>query len=150
MTEMFDPKPGIYKGRVVKGTEEYGESPNGNPELYLQIEIPELDNRRFTTVLYFSGDAAPYSVPRLRACGWEGNDISNLEGIDKNEIAIDIGYPIDPGDGKPKRKVQISTGGGVFGTKKPIDRQTFAAKVAAITGMAIGGGGGAAAPKPKF
>ena len=152
MSEMFDPKPGIYKGKGVKGSEQYGESPNGNLELVLQLEvlIAEGDSRRFSTVLYFSGEAAPYSIPRLRALGWEGNDISDLTGIDKNEVAIEIGYPVDPTDNKPKRKVQISTGGGVFNTKKPMDPKVFAAKVGAITGLQTTGNAAAGAPKPKF
>ena len=155
MSEAFDPKPGNYTGKAIKGSEQYGESPNGNPELLLQVIIPELaspefpQGRVFTTVLYFSAEAAPYSIPRLRALGWEGNDLSDLSGIDKNEVQINVAWPVDPGDGKAKLKVQIGSGAGTFSTKKPVDPKAFAAKVGAIAGLpqpAAASG----APKPKF
>jgi hypothetical protein len=155
MSDAFDPKPGNYQGKAVKGSEQYGESPNGNPELLLQVIIPELatpefpDGRVFTTVLYFSAEAAPYSIPRLRSLGWEGNDLSDLKGIDKNEVMINIAWPVDPGDGKAKLKVQIGSGAGTFSTKKPVDPKAFAARVGAIAGLPTAPAA-ASAPKPKF
>ena len=155
MSDAFDPKPGNYMGKAVKGSEQYGESPNGNPELLLQVIIPELASpefpagRTFTTVLYFSAEAAPYSIPRLRALGWKGNDLSDLSGIDENEVQINVAWPVDPGDGKAKLKVQIGSGAGTFSTKKPVDPKAFAARVGAIAGLPQSAPA-QSAPKPKF
>ena len=87
----LDPKPGIYTARAVKGSEQYGESTNGSPELLLQLDIPDI-GKRLTTVLYFSAAAAPYSIERLRAMGWEGSDLADLSGIDKKDVSIEITY----------------------------------------------------------
>lgn len=151
--EQFDPKPGNYMGKAIKGSEQYGESHGGNPELLLQVIIPELatpdapQGRIFTTVLYFSAEAAPYSIPRLRALGWKGTDLSDLTGIDENEVMVNIAWPVDPGDNKAKLKVQIGSGAGTFSTKKPVDPKAFAARVGAIAGLPPTA---SAAPKPKF
>jgi hypothetical protein len=142
----LDPKPGIYTARAVKGSEQYGESTNGSPELLLQLDIPDI-GKRLTTVLYFSAAAAPYSIERLRAMGWEGSDLSDLTGIDKKDVSIEITY--EPFEGELKMKVQVRSGGGTFNTKKPVDAKAFAARVGAIAGLPTTPAS-AAAPKPKF
>jgi hypothetical protein len=143
--ENLDPKPGIYTAKAIKGTEQYGESTNGNPELIIQLNFLEL-GRAFTTVLYFSAAAIPYSIARLRALGWDGSDVSDLTGIDKNEVQAEIKY--EEYEGEMKMKVQLVSGGGAFNTKKPIDPKAFAARVGAIGGLPVAQATGA--PKPKF
>jgi hypothetical protein len=151
-----DIKTGIYKARAidpVKGgyvEQAYGKSKSGIPELFLRVEISSI-GRVLTTPLYFSAEAAPYSVSRLRACGWKGEDLSDLTGVDANEIDVDISYKIwsqaDGGDGSSKLKVQILSGGsGAFGSSNPVSPREFAASVAALTGK----GGGNGTPKPPF
>ena len=144
MPTNLDPKPGIYKGRAVEGSEQYSESVNGNPELLIDLVLPELANRRLTTVLYFTGEATPYSLVRLRALGWEGDDLQNLKGIGKNEVGIEIKYNLY--EGSWKMKVEIMSGAGKFTASKPQDKSAWAAKVGAITGMASGSGGPPKAP----
>jgi hypothetical protein len=151
-----DIKTGIYKARAidpVKGgyiESAYGKSKSGIPELLLRVDIPAI-GRVLTTPLYFSAEAAPHSVSRLRACGWKGEDLADLTGIDANEIDVDISYKawsqVDGGDGSLKLKVQIlSGGGGAFGSSNPMSPREFAATVAALTGKGAGNG----APKPPF
>ncbi len=100
---------GYYKGRVVAGSEQYGTTPKGTEQIVLEVGVPSLA-RTFSTFLYFSEAAAAMSLDRLRACGWKGDDISKLEGIDTNEIDIHIKY--ETYDGKERMKVEIATGGG--------------------------------------
>lgn len=145
--QTFDIKPGIYKGRAIAGQEQYGESTNGKPELLLRFNVPEL-NRQLTAPLYFSAEAAPYSIQRLRACGWEGSDFSNLKGIDKNEVDLSIKY--DPFEGKMRMKVEILSGGGTFNTGKPVDPKEWAAKVGAITGVQNSGSKSKSDKDPPF
>lgn len=140
---MADIKSGIYKAKVVKGSEEYGESANKTPELLLRVHVPELQ-RELTVVLYFSESASPYSLERLRLCGWKGTDLSDLTGVDENEIEIEVKY--EDYQGAPKMKVGIRSGGGTFSTKTPVDKKAFAAKVAAIAGLPAPTG----VPKPGF
>jgi hypothetical protein len=151
-----DIKTGIYKGRAidpVKGgyvEQAYGKSKSGIPELLLRVEIPAI-GRVLTTPMYFSLEAAPHSVSRLRACGWRGEDLADLTGVDTNEIDVDVSYRVwsqaEGGDGSMKLKVQIlSGGGGAFGSSNPTSPREFAANVAAITGKGAGNG----SPKPPF
>lgn len=148
-------KAGVYKGRVIKQPDgswaQYGESANGNPEMLLDLEL-NLDDKgnkqRVTTPMYFSAAAAEYSFSRLRACGWEGSDLSDLTGVDKNEIDIEVRHEVYDGDGEMKTKIQIMSGGGRFNTAKPVDAKSFAAKVAALTGTQAPAASGA--PKPTF
>ena len=154
----MDIKAGQYKGRVVKQSDgawaQYGESSGGNPEMILDLDL-KLDEagnkRRVSTPLYFSAAAAEYSFARLRACGWEGADVSNLEGVDKNEIDIEVRYEPwvnEQGVTEMKMKVQIMSGGGRFSTSNPVEPKAWAAKVAALTGTPAPGA--ATAPKPNF
>jgi len=151
----LDIKAGIYKARVVKQSDgswaQYGESSNNNPEMILDLDLKMDDKggtRRVSTPIYFSAAASEYSFARLRACGWQGNDLSDLAGVGDNEIDVEVRHEVYEGDGELKTKIQIMSGGGRFNTAKPVEPKTFAAKVAAITGTAAPAG--ASAPKPNF
>ena len=121
---------GFYKGRGVAGSEQYATNPNnGNDQIAIDVEIPSL-NRAFTTFLYFSDAAAPYAIDRLRACGWQGDDLSNLAGIDANEVDVQIKYEVF--DGKERMKIDIATGGGrvkLENVMTPQQRKAFAARM---------------------
>lgn len=151
-----DIKTGVYRARAIdpiKGgyvEQAYGRTKNGIPELLLRMDVREL-GRVLTAPLYFSAEAAPGSVSRLRACGWQGEDLSDLTGVDAKEIELDVSYRVwsqaDGGDGSLKLKVQIlSGGGGGYGSANPMTPREFAATVAALTGKGAGNG----APKPPF
>lgn len=144
----LDIKAGVYRGRLVAGSEQYGESTNGNLELIVDADL-EMDDgsvRRVSTPLYLSAAAAPYSIDRLRAAGWEGNDIRDLTGIDKNEVDFEVRH--EEYNGEMKTKVQIMSGGGRFQSANPVDKNAFAAKFNAIMGN--NAPMDSAAPKPKF
>lgn len=126
--EQQGPAAGFYKGRAIAGSAQYGEK-NGNEQICLDLEVPSL-HRQFTTFLYFSEAAEPYAIQRLRACGWTGDDISNLVGIDKNEIDVQIKY--EEYNGKVQMKVDIATGGGTFKMDQQMDdraKRAFAARL---------------------
>jgi hypothetical protein len=125
----FDIKPAIYRSRGVQGSQQYGESKSGHPELLLLVNLLDL-NRQVTTVLFFSPDAAKYSIQRLRALGCESQDLSNLVGLDAKEVLTQIAYEMF--EGKMQMKAQILSGSGQFSTAKPLDPKVWAARVAQI------------------
>lgn len=130
-------KYGIFKGRAIKDTIQYGESQGGHPQIAVVMRMRVDDSaQELTTFLIFSPESAPYSFDRLRAMGWEGNDLSNLAGIDKNEV--DVRVFAEEYQGKAQVKCKIM-GGGRVTLAKPMDPKTFAARVAAITGAPVGG-----------
>jgi hypothetical protein len=122
---------GTYRGRAIAGTEQYGTTSNGNDQIVLDLDLIDL-GEKVSTFLVFSDKSAPYSLERLRACGWKGDDLSNLSGIDANEVNVEVKYEMYQGD--EKMKVQILTGGGVVLKDKLDDkgRRAFAARYAKL------------------
>jgi hypothetical protein len=137
-----DVKEGIYRVRGVQGSQEYGESKGGHPELILLVTVLDL-KRDLTVALSFHPNAAPYSLQRLRALGCESTDLSQLTGLDSKEMLAKLFY--DNYSGTPVLKVELMTGGGQFHVAKPVDPKVWAARVAAI----LGGNGAQAAGAQK-
>lgn len=126
-------EPGYYKGRAVAGSAQYGLTQNGGDQIALDLDIPAT-GRVLTTFLFFSDAAAPYAVERLRACGWTGDDITNLVGIDRNEVDIQVKYEMYKGE--EKMKVDIATGGGgrvkLNSTMDERQKRGFAARMKSV------------------
>jgi hypothetical protein len=143
-------KYGIFKARAVKDLVQFGETDNENayPQLAVVMRMTaEGETQESTTFLIFSPDAAPYAFERLKSLGWSPkveNDISDLTGIDKNEV--DVRCWLDDYKGKPQPKCEILSGGGRVKLARPVDPKTFAARVAAITGKPVAGSTSSKAP----
>ncbi len=119
---------GTYRGRAIKGSEQYGQTSNGNDQIVIDLDLFEL-GEKVSTFLVFTDKAAQYSLDRLRACGWTGDDLSNLSGIDANEVDVSVKYEM--WEGQERMKVQILTGGGAVKLKDQLDdkgKKAFAAK----------------------
>lgn len=121
-------EPGIYRGKAVAGSEQYGQTSNGNDQIVLDLQLDTGDT--VSTFLVFSDKAAQWSIKRLRALGWEGDNLGDLTGIDRSEVDIEVKY--EEYKGELKMKVQIVAGGTVtlenqFDAK---EKKAFAAKYA--------------------
>jgi hypothetical protein len=135
-------KFGIFKAKAVFDSIQYGETTNGHPQIAVNMRMDaEGTPQDAGTFLIFSPESAPYSFARLRSLGWEGTDLTNLKGIDKNTVYVRVWQ--DSYDGKPQIKCEILSGGSLT-LAKPLSKEAFAAKVAALTGAPVGGQGGAA------
>jgi hypothetical protein len=122
---------GFYKGRAIKGAEQYGTSSKGNDQIVIDLDLGE--HGQVSTVLNFSDAAAPYAVQRLRALGWKGDDITNLQGIEINEVDVRVFY--ETYEGKERMKAEISTGGGRIKLETPMDpraKSAFGARMKAF------------------
>src|ERR1700682_4109146 len=141
-------KFGLFKGKAVLDSVQSNETTNGYPQLAVVMRMKTEDGstQDATTFLIFSAESAPYSFERLRALGWEGNDLRNLKGIDKNEVDVRV-FSQDY-QGKPQVKCEILSGGGKVTLQNPTSLDSFAAKVAALTG--VGGGSGSGKVSPPF
>ena len=122
----MDIKAGHYKARAIRGMEQYGESSTGTLQLTIELNVPAL-GRSLKTFLYFSEAATPYSMERLRALGWTGTDLRKLDGIDTNEVEVEVRN--ETYEGKPHTRIEIVTRGMAA---KAIDADTFASRVAAL------------------
>jgi hypothetical protein len=133
---------GMYKGRAVFGSEQYGTTSNGNDQIAIDVDVPAL-SRQLTVFLYFSENGAQYAIEKLRACGWAGDDLADLRGVDANEVDVSIKY--EPYRGEIKMKVDIYAGGGRVKLDSPMDEKQKRAFAARMKGVIKGG---APAPKP--
>lgn len=122
---------GTYKGFGISGTEQHGQTSNGNDQIVIDLMLPDI-GEKVSTFLVFSEKSAKYSIERLRALGWSGNDLANLAGIDTKQVDVEVKYEMY--QGQEKMKVQILTGGGVVLKDKLDDKgkKAFAAKYAAM------------------
>lgn len=120
---------GSYRARVVSGSEQYGQTSNGNDQIVLTVDLVDI-GEKVSVFLVFSPLSAPYAMEKLRACGWTGNDLTNLAGIDSNEITVTVKYEMH--QGQEKMKTDIFTGGGVVLKDKLDDKgkRAFAARYA--------------------
>lgn len=132
---------GIYKGRGIAGSEQYGTTSNDNDQIALDLTLADV-GEQVTTFLIFTDKSAEYSIARLRELGWEGDDLSNLAGIDKNEVNVEIKY--EEYQGKLQMRVQILTGGGRVVLQNSMDDKGKKAFAARFKGLAVASRG----PKP--
>jgi hypothetical protein len=139
--------PGTHRGRGIAGTEQYGTTSNGNDQIVVDLDLFDI-GEKVSTFLVFSDKSAPYSIERLRALGWSGNDLANLTGIDQNEVSVEVKY--ETYQGEEKMKVQILTGGGVVLKDKLDDKgkKAFASKYKALAASSTPAPG-AVAPAPS-
>lgn len=131
---------GTYKGRGVAGSEQYGTTSNGNDQIVVDVDLTDIGTR-VSTFLVFTDKAAQFSIDRLRALGWDGNDLTNLTGIDRNEVDVVVKYEMY--NNEQKMKVEILTGGGRVSLQNQMDDRGKRAFAARFNKLAA-----AAAPKP--
>ncbi len=124
-----------YKAKAIAGTQQYGTAGDNNtPQIAIDLQVPQL-GKSVTCFLYFSAAAYPYSVERLRVLGWTGDKLSDLKGIDKNEVEIEITER--EYQGKTQMRVEILTGPGKVTLEKPITPGEFEKRVALLTGKKV-------------
>jgi len=115
---------GYYKARGIAGSEQFGYAKEGGEQVSvgLEVKISEKQTVQLSTIMSFSGGAVPYSIERLKALGWTGGD--TLEGIDANEVTVQLFYETPPGKSQEQLKVEIKTNGGSrFSFARPMDDQ---------------------------
>ena len=125
-------QPGYYKARAIAGSAQYGTTNNGNDQIILDVDVPDL-GRSLQVFLTFTDASATYSIEKLRRCGWVGDDVRDLSGIDANEIEVSVSF--ETYQGKERMKVDIANGGGKFTLEKPMDsssKDRFAARMKSL------------------
>lgn len=130
---------GIYQECTLANLDniQVGDSANGIPQMVLEVFVPKL-NQTYSTVLFFSEGAAPFSFEKLRETGWSAEALPDLKGLGTKKFAFGISYEnyTDPKTQQTKQtmKTNIMSGGGRISVSKPTNMATFAAKVALLTG----------------
>jgi len=100
--------PGTYRARVTDPEAiQYGYTRNGHEHVAVPLEVIEGEaaGQSITWFGNFGTDKGiEIAVKALRACGWEGDDIANLVGIEKNEVEIVLA--LNEYEGKSRLQVQ--------------------------------------------
>lgn len=144
---------GKYLGRAI-GTE-WGRSQKGNMQIAVTCEITQACDEHGKTITWFgtfSDAATEMAVRALRAFGWEGDDLSDLDNLDTEQCKRFLGREVElvieeeEYDGKVRSRVRFvnEPGTGKFAFKEPVggnDLRRFAASMKSAI-KAIGGGGG--------
>lgn len=88
-----------------------GVASTGNKQVAIDFELSD-GKEHITWYGSLSEAAFDRTIESLRYCGWEGDDLSNLAGLDKNEVSLDIGW--DDYGGQNRLKVNwVNRVGGV-------------------------------------
>ena len=96
------------------------------------MKIPALGGLEQTIVLPFGGDAGKFSIDRLKAMGWDGVDIRQCAGIDKNDVDVELFYDTFEGRQRMKCEIRLATTFKLKNVMAPGDADTFASDVAAL------------------
>lgn len=144
-------KEGTYKAKIIAGSQQLstGTTP-GVLKLVLDLDVPAL-GRSVQTFMHLSPDAKEGTKARLKAAGWDGVKITELKGVDQNEIDIRIYY--DTYNNKRQMKVEILSGGRyTVPTNEQMPAAEFEARFAAMEGRQAPPNGGSTpgAPPPPF
>jgi len=157
---------GTYRARGVDAA--LGYAGTGTEQVAVEIAILEegFEAQHMTWYGSFSEKALKFTLKALRTLGWEGDDLSQLEGIDRNEVYIKVEHEEDQ-EGNLRARVQwINSSAGGLQLKTRMDEgaakafaermkghvlatKTPAAAVSGTPRTAAASRNGAAPPKTK-
>jgi hypothetical protein len=74
---------------------QFGYTKNNHEQIALEFELLNegYEGQRVQWFGTFANEKSiEIAVKALRACGWQGDNLTDLSGIDQNEVELDIGY----------------------------------------------------------
>lgn len=128
---------GKYKARGVEGA--LAETSQGNPQVAVLVRITEGEHagEEFTWYGHFTEKTEVRTLESLRHLGWETDDLTDLRGIDANEVQIVIGHEEDQ-EGRMRPRVKwINAAGAGLAIKERMDAAAARAFAARMKGAAI-------------
>lgn len=121
---------GVFRATAIPESLQEGTTEKGTEQIALQLFLEDL-GETVTTFLYFSEKAAKYSIPKLKAAGWDGSP--GYAGLGSKECEVEVSY--ETYEGKERMKVDIKDGGGGITLDRPLQgtqKDAFRAKLAAM------------------
>lgn len=102
---------GRYPGRGV--TASLGKTEGGNPQVAVELVVTtgEHQGKRITWFGFFTDKTTERTLESLRHLGWEGDNLADLSGIDRNEVSFDVEAEEYKGEWKPKVRWINAPGG---------------------------------------
>ena len=119
---------GTYVARGVSAA--LGYTSKGSEQVAVQFKLNET-GEKIAWYGYFSEKTFDRTIETLRLCGWAGNDLDDLSGIDANEVEIVVEHENDLNN-EPRARVRWvnKVGGAALKEQlKPNEARSFAAKM---------------------
>jgi hypothetical protein len=122
---------GNYRARAVEGA--LGYTSKGKEQVAIRFTILEGDQagQYLTWYGYFSEKTVERTFESLEFCGWDGDDLADLSGIDKNEVSIKVEHEQDE-QGEVRARIRWINSGGGLAMKERMDEgqaKAFAARM---------------------
>lgn len=119
---------GTYRAKARRA--QLGSTSTGKEQVAVEFEIAE-PQTRIVWYGYFTEKTVDSTIKALRTCGWQGDDLSDLAGIDANEVELVIEHERDDrGFPRPRVRWVNSTGGlALKSALDPAAAKTFAARM---------------------
>lgn len=96
---------GSYRARAVDY--QFGFAETGTEQVAVTFEIVEEGEYQGSTITwfgFFTDATAERTIEALRTCGWQGDNLGDLTGIDRNEVSLVIVH--EPYNGKQIARVK--------------------------------------------
>src|SRR5579862_677136 len=81
--------PGYYRARAIEWA--LGKTDKGNRQVAVRFQTFDDEDRpgeAITWYGYFTEKTAERTLESLQHCGWTGDDITDLSGIERNEVQL--------------------------------------------------------------
>lgn len=105
---------GRYRARAIQGA--LGTTSTGKEQVGVEFQLMDAEGNpteRITWFGYFTDKTLERTVESLRHCGWQGDDLSDLTGIDQNEVSLVIEAEEYQGNWTPKVRWVNAPGSGL-------------------------------------
>ena len=123
--------PGTYAARAVSAG--LGETRAGKPQIAVEFDTGV--DGRITWFGYFTDKSQERTLQSLRYCGWDGSDLTDMSGIDSNDVELVIEH--ETYEGKTRARVQWVNKIGGIGLKSKMAPDKAAAFAAQTKGAIL-------------
>lgn len=121
---------GTYRARAVAGG--LGETSTGKEQVGVDFQLldPAFEGQHITWFGYFTDKTQESTIRTLRTCGWNGDDLTDLSGIDANDVHLVIENEEYEGKWRPRVRWVNPVGGlALRSAMEPNKARAFAAKM---------------------
>lgn len=105
---------GKYRGRAREWA--LGVAGTGTKQIGVVFDLIDKPGEAITWYGYFTDKAFDRTIESMRHCGWEGVDLSDLAGMDRNEVILVVehepetdesGTPLNDENGNPRMRARV-------------------------------------------
>jgi hypothetical protein len=135
---MAEIEDGRYRARGV--TAALGRTSTGKEQVAVEFELLDAEGNpgpHITWFGYFTDATYERTIEALRHCGWEGDDLANLSGVDANEVSLVIKAEEYNGKWTPKVQFVNAPGGGGLALREQLSAEEARAFAAGMKGRIL-------------